>query len=115
VKKVILEKYPNHCRSCNGRGGVVVPWYSGCTKFRVCSECVGKGSDPLDPSLKLIPPKESLEDEPESWVSPTLNRELNSSWGDSWADTPMGQVVGLQDMIKNLNSLRKDFDILIGK
>ena len=80
-----------------------------------CRECVGKGGDPLDPSLKLIPPKESLEDEPESWVSPTLNRELNSSWGDSWGDTPMGKVGGLQDMIKKLNSLRKDFDILIGK
>ena len=130
VKKVILEKYPNHCRSCDGRGGSVVEWH-GCPTFSPCGDCVKKGIDPLNVNLKLLPPTDyglyhyedgemweawdDLDFRSESWRSPTLNRELNDGWEDSWSDTPSGQAVNLQDMLRNLNSLRKEFDILIGK
>tara|TARA_B100000424_G_scaffold269481_2_gene266519 strand:- start:646 stop:1071 length:426 start_codon:yes stop_codon:yes gene_type:complete len=125
VKKVISLKYPNHCRSCNGRGGVVVDWYEGTKKFSPCRECVGKGVDPLNVNLELSPPTDyglyhyedgemweawfDLEDRPESWQSPTLNRELNSGWEDSWFDTPMGKVVDFQGMLRDLQELHSRF------
>ena len=124
-EKVISEKYPNHCRKCNGRGGSVIEWH-GCPDFSPCGDCVKKGIDPLNVNLKLLPPTDyglyhyedgemweawyELDHRPESWRSPTLNRELNSGWGDSWSDTPMGKVDSLKEMLRKLNNLLTEFE-----
>ena len=61
-----LSKHPNHCRECQGVGGMFhyygQPLLAPMSDFEYCPHCVGKGLDPLDTTRTTIPERQETTD-----------------------------------------------------
>ena len=122
-KEMIAKEYPNHCKHCFGRGGIMVDWYEDSTKFCACKHCVLKNIEPLDINLKILMPEnyglyeyEDGETFPMWWedddnayhYSSILKLRFDDSF--NWSKTKMGEIHYLNRLLQEIDDLETEIE-----
>jgi hypothetical protein len=118
----IAGQYPNYCRVCYGRGGLMRDWYSGCIKFFACHHCVSKGLDSLDTSKEVLKPKDYglycyNNESKKIWEvwSDDLGESRSALLGwcfnsNDWENTLMGKAASYRLLLMDLRLMREKFN-----
>jgi len=101
LRQQTAERWPSHCRSCDGRG---VSHYGEIDSFMgsevvpfLCPDCSGENKDPFNTEIRLE------RDKIGRLISPTTKTEIAGGLEND-PDLPPFQILDVEDMINQIES-----------